>query len=118
MTLSSTWPLWWLDLLLAVGATALAASLRPWRATGEAGSPWPWLATWAAMPLVWGVDRYVAVPLAQPMSLAPLLVLMAGWPLAVLALPPVAVVTALTAILVAYRPRWLATYSDRLYLPK
>lgn len=209
-------PLSWphaLNLALVALALALALGLRPWRSVGPAGPPWPWLAWWAVLPLFWGADRYAAVPLVQPLSGVPLLVLCAGWPLAVLGLLPVAGVTLfmaglapaealhrlvwlglvpgtlalglglamrrwlpghlfiyilgrsffgtmlacagagalalwltgapagteaadvllarwlaasgeafltgmLTAIFVAFRPEWLATYSDRLYLPK
>lgn len=200
-----------LVLLLAVAALALA--LRPWRSVGHAGPPWPWLAWWAVLPLFWGADRIAAAPVIQPLSGASMLVLLAGWPLAVLALLPLAGVMVvagglgwpdalhrlvwlglvpatvamalgaalrrwlpkhlfiyimgrgffatwiaagsagalalllvdappgtdtadlllarfltasgeavlsgmLTAIFVAFRPEWLATYSDRLYLPK
>ena len=45
------------------------------------------------MPFLWGADRYADVPVAQPLSGAVLLMLMAGWPLAVLALVPVALIT-------------------------
>jgi len=82
-----------LDLGLTIVAFALALALRPWRAVGAGGPPWPWLAWWAVMPVLWGADRYAAVPVAQPLSGAALLVLMAGWPLAVLGLAPVALLT-------------------------
>jgi uncharacterized membrane protein len=87
----------WLDLMLALGAVATALSLRPWRAVAAGGPPWPWLAWWAVMPLFWGADRYTQVPLVQPLSGACLLMLMAGWPLAVLALLPVAAVVTVLA---------------------
>ena len=87
----------WLDLLLAAAALATALALRPWRAVGPGGPPWPWLAWWLLMPALWGADRYAAMPVAQPLSGACLLMLMAGWPLAVLALVPVAALTALFA---------------------
>lgn len=82
-----------LNLLLALTAVAVALALRPWRAVAASGPPWPWLAWWAAMPLLWGADRYAQMPIVQPLSGAALLVLCAGWPLAVLALLPVAGVT-------------------------
>ncbi|MBL8353047.1 MAG: hypothetical protein JNL87_22355 [Burkholderiaceae bacterium] len=202
-----------LDVLLLAAAVLLALALRPWRAVGAGGPPWPWLAWWAVLPLFWGADRIAQTAIIQPLSGASLLVLLAGWPLAVLALLPVAAVTMLmggmaadealhrlvwlglvpatlamalgaaqrrwlpkhlfvyimgrgffttwiaaagagalalllvdappgtdpgdlllarfltasgeafltgmlTAIFVAFRPEWLATYSDRLYLPK
>lgn len=87
----------WLDLLLATAALATALALRPWRAVGPGGPPWPWLAWWVLMPAFWGADRYAAMPVAQPLSGACLLMLMTGWPLAVLALVPVAALTALFA---------------------
>lgn len=82
------------DLLISLGCVALAVALRPWRALAAEGPPWPWLAWWLALPLLWASDRLAASALIQPMSGVPLLVLMAGWPLAVLALLPTAVLTA------------------------
>lgn len=78
----------------AVLSLALAVSTRPWRALTDAGPPWPWLAWLALMPWLWSADRLVAIPAAQPLSGACLLMLMAGWPMAVLAMLPVAVATA------------------------
>ncbi|GAB4040243.1 MAG: energy-coupling factor ABC transporter permease [Rubrivivax sp.] len=85
----------WMDLALAAVAVGVALALRPWRALPAGGPPWPWLAWWAALPLLWSADRVAAVPVAQPLSGAALLMLMAGWPLAVLALLPVAAVATL-----------------------
>lgn len=202
-----------LDSICIVLAVAAALWARPWRSLPAGGPPWVWLALWALLPLGWSTDRLAASPLAQPLSGASLLVLMAGWPSAVLALlgtallllalgaldaataagrlvglgllpatcalvigaatrrwlprhlfvyvlvrgflgtlaatvagaaftlwqvgPPAglrgedlligrwlaawgeAIVTGmLVAVFVAYRPRWLATYSDALYLPR
>lgn len=84
-----------LDLLLAALATGLALALRPWRAVPAGGPPWPWLAWWSAMPVLWGADHIARIAIVQPLSGAPLLVLMAGWPVAMLALWPAAVVLAL-----------------------
>ena len=83
----------WLESTFALVAVALALALRPWRAFGQAGPPWPWIAACALLPLVWGADRYVAMPVAQPLSGASLLLLMMGWPLTVIALVPVALAT-------------------------
>lgn len=83
----------WLELMLAALAIALALWTRPWRAAPAAGLPWPWLAWWALMPLLWGADHHVHMPIVQPLSGACLLTLMAGWPLAVLAMVPVALIT-------------------------
>jgi len=82
-----------LDTPLALSALAVALWLRPWRVVGAAGPPWPWLAWTAVLPLLWGADVYAAMPIVQPLSGAALLVLCAGWPLAMLALVPVAGVT-------------------------
>ena len=72
------------------------------------------------MPLLWGLDRYAAVPLAQPMSGVALLVLMAGWPLAVLSLLPVAALTVLAGGLAwaegLHRLVWLGVVPATLML--
>lgn len=81
-----------LDALLLVCALALALALRPWRAVAAGGPPWPWLAWWAALPLLWSADHLARIAIVQPLSGASLLVLLAGWPLAMLALVPVAAV--------------------------
>jgi uncharacterized membrane protein len=86
-----------LDAVIAALSLAVAVALRPWRAAAGAAPPWPWLAWWLTMPAFWGADRYVAMPVAQPLSGACLLMLMAGWPMAVLALWPVAALTMLYA---------------------
>ena len=83
----------WLNLALACAALLLALALRPWRALHAVGPPWPWLAWWAALPLLWGADRYAAMPIVQPLSGAALLVLLAGWPLAMPALGLTALIT-------------------------
>jgi len=83
-----------LTALLALLALAVALALRPWRALGPEGPPWPWLAWWVLLPAFWGADRYVQMPVAQPLSGACLLMLMVGWPFAVIALVPVALATA------------------------
>jgi uncharacterized membrane protein len=84
----------WSELMLVLATLGLAAAVRPWRALQAEGPPWPWLAWLAVMPLFWGADRLAQIPLLQPLSGACLLALMAGWPLAMLALVPVAVLTA------------------------
>jgi len=103
--------MWLFDLVVAALALGVALALRPWRALGPGGPPWPWLAWWLLLPAFWGADRYVAMPAAQPLSGACLLMLMAGWPLAMLGLLPVAALTALLAGLDAaealHRAVWL-----------
>jgi uncharacterized membrane protein len=83
------WSLW-LDAAIAGTALAVAVAVRPWRALPAGGPPWPWMAWWAVLPVLWGVDGPQGNPIAQPMSGASLLTLMAGWPLAVLAMLPAA----------------------------
>jgi uncharacterized membrane protein len=82
-----------LELALALAATTIALAVRPWRIVARSGPPWVWLAWWAAMPLLWGADRYAEMPILQPLSGAALLVLLAGWPLAMLAMLGTALVT-------------------------
>jgi uncharacterized membrane protein len=84
-----------LDALLTLLAVVVALAMQPWRATGTAGAPWPWLACCAALPLFWGADLLAASAIIQPLSGASLLVLLAGWPWAVLALLPVTAVVML-----------------------
>ena len=109
-----------LDLLLAVAALAVALVLRPWRAVGPEGPPWPWLAWAALMPAFWAADRFVATPVVQPLSGACLLVLLMGWPLAMLALVPVALLTAFVGGLDApqalHRAVWLGVVPGTLAL--
>ena len=81
------------DAALALVALGVAVSLRPWRGVGAHNLPAPWLAAWAITPLLWGIDRYAAVSVLPPMSGAALLVLLAGWPLAVIAFVLSAVIT-------------------------
>jgi len=72
-----------LDAILAALALAIALACRPWRAL-PSGPPWVWLACWALLPPLWALDRLSHAALVQPLSGASLLLLMAGWPLAVL----------------------------------
>ena len=86
---------WWAGAVAVAVPVVIALALRPWRAVGRAGPPWPWLAVWALMPLAWSADRLGGASTVPLLSLAPLLVLLAGWPLAVLALLPAAALAAL-----------------------
>jgi uncharacterized membrane protein len=94
---ASMLPGWLLDGALVLSAFGVALALRPWRALPISGLPWPWLACWAALPLLWSADRLGTSALAQPLAGSCLLMLMAGWPLAMLALPPAALAVALMA---------------------
>ncbi|MFO1218133.1 MAG: hypothetical protein U1E89_07165 [Burkholderiaceae bacterium] len=100
-----------LELALAVLALFAAAAMRPWRMLPPAGPPWAWIIAWALTPLLWSADHLARSPAAQPLSGASLLVLLAGWPLAVPALAAAAVVAvlvgALPAELALHRLVWL-----------
>ncbi|WP_395703771.1 hypothetical protein [Aquabacterium sp.] len=113
------WPLI-VDSLLVLAAVALALGLRPWRAVTPGGPPWPWLALWVLLPLLWAMDRHARVPIALPVSGASLLVLMAGWPLAVLAMLPAAAVLPWSAGLplaeALHRLAWLGVVPGTLAL--
>lgn len=80
--------------LLVSMALVASALTRPWRALARSLPPWPWLAWAAVLPLLWSADRLGAMPAAQPLPGACLLMLLAGWPLATLAFAPVAAATA------------------------
>ena len=71
-----------LDVPLAVAAAALALWLRPWRCVGSEGPPWPWAAGWLLLWLAWSVAPDAT--LRPSVAVVALLLLMAGWPLAVL----------------------------------
>ena len=79
----------WVHLGLALLAAALALALRPWRAL-PATPPWPALAWWVLLPVLWSVDLLSEQPVMQPLAGSCLLMLMLGWPMAVLMLLPVA----------------------------
>lgn len=83
------------DASIAAASLALALALRPWRGLAPGGPPWFWLVWCAVLPLGWCADRLAAVPLAQQLTGSVLLVLMCGWPLAVIALAAVALLAAL-----------------------
>ena len=108
------------NLLLVAAALAVAGWLRPWRQLGRRGPPWPWLLLWAAMPLLWAMDAVTRVPVLQPLSGAVLLVLLAGWPMAVLAMLPVALLTVLLgpvpALEALHRLAWLGLVPATLAL--
>lgn len=108
-----------LNLLLAAPAVAIAAWLRPWRAL-QGPPPWPALAVWALLPLLWSLDSTTTAPLLQPLSGVCILLLMLGWPLTVLALLPVAAVmwlmTGLDASAALHRVVWLGLMPATLAL--
>ena len=99
------------DLAIAALAVATAIALRPRRASHETGPPWSWVLAWALLPLLWSMDRQLGVAALPPWSGAALLVLMTGWPLAVLACVPISLIAVLGGPLDAYdalhRAVWL-----------
>lgn len=111
-----------LDALLLAATLLAALALRPWRAwpAGTAAPPWPCFALAAGLPLVWSLDRLAQAPLLQPPSLAPLLVLMAGWPLAMLAVPAAALIawqaTGMPLAEALHRAVWLGVVPGTLAL--
>lgn len=110
----------WMNALLVLAALGVALALRPWRGVGAEGPPWPWVAWWGALPVLWGADRLADMPIVQPLSGAALLVLMAGWPLTVLALLPAAAITmafgGLDAADALHRLAWLGVVPATLAL--
>ncbi|MCW5658960.1 MAG: hypothetical protein KIT60_14755 [Burkholderiaceae bacterium] len=99
------------DLVIAAAALAAAIVRRPWRALHRAGPPWSWVLAWALLPLLWSIDRQLGVAALPALSGAALLVLMTGWPLAVLACVPMGVIAVLGGPLDAHdalhRAVWL-----------
>ncbi len=109
-----------LEVLFLIACVGVALAIRPWRGVDAWGPPWPWLLWCSAMPWIWSSDRLVASELLQPLSGASLLVLMAGWPLAVLAMLGVSalmlVFTPLEAVEVLHRLVWLGLVPGSLAL--
>ena len=94
-----------LELSLALTALILALLLRPWRqllsrrplvtqSSGDASGLWtPLLATLVVLPWMWALPTLHQMPLQLQWSGACLVLLMLGWPLAVLALLAVGCIT-------------------------
>ncbi len=83
-----------LSLALVVVALAVALALRPWRALRADGVLQPWLACLVLLPWLWAAQRVMPGGVAVQLSGACLLVLLVGWPLAVLSLLPIAAIGA------------------------
>lgn len=82
-----------LEPLLALTLLAPALLLRPWRMLGRQHLLTPMLAALAILPLLWSLPLRHALPLQLQLSGACLLLLCLGWPLAVLTLTGVALLT-------------------------
>ena len=78
-----------LELALVLAALGVALALRPWRMFGPAFPLQPWLACLVLLPWLWAAQRVLPGGVALQLSGASLLVLMFGWPLAVLSLAPI-----------------------------
>jgi uncharacterized membrane protein len=78
----------WLDVLLVLAALAMATALRPWRSWQGVSLPWPALTACVLLPLLWSVGGRAELPVLQPLSGSCLLMLMLGWPAAVLLVLP------------------------------
>ena len=79
-----------LSLAVVVLALAVALALRPWLSLRGSQLWHPWLACLVLMPWLWAAQRYMPAGVAVQLSGAFLMVLMLGWPLAVLSLVPIA----------------------------
>jgi len=85
------------ELPLVAAALALAVALRPWQMLRHEPLRHPWLACLVVLPWLWSVDGRLPGGVPAQLSMAALLVLMFGWPLAVV-----------TAMLVAGLAAWIA----------
>lgn len=79
-----------LSLTLIVVALAVALALRPWVALRGSQLWHPWFASLVLLPWLWAAQRFMPGGVAVQLSGACLMVLMLGWPLAVLSLVPIA----------------------------
>lgn len=79
-----------LSLAVITVALAVALALRPWRQLRGAPIWHPWLACLVLLPWLWAAQRVMPGGVAVQLSGACLMVLMLGWPLAVLSLVPIA----------------------------
>jgi uncharacterized membrane protein len=79
-----------LELLLVAAGLAVALAMTPWRTLRASGLQNPWLACLVLLPWMWAAQRALPGGVVLQMSGACLLVLMFGWPLAVVSLMPIA----------------------------
>jgi uncharacterized membrane protein len=80
-------------LLLAI-AILVAFAFRPWSTLRHVALRGPWIAACVALACLWGAQGVLPTALPMQLSGACLLVLMFGWPLAVLTLLPIALAQA------------------------
>ena len=75
-----------LELALAAAALAVAAAFQPWAVLRAAPLRAPWIAAVVVLPLLWASQARLPAALPAQLSGACLLVLMFGWPLAIVTL--------------------------------
>jgi uncharacterized membrane protein len=78
------------DFPLAAAATVVALFFRPWEVLRSPALRTPWLAALVTLPLLWAAQSRLPPGFPAALSGACLLVLMFGWPLAVVTLCAVA----------------------------
>lgn len=76
-------PMSWAEAAVVVAAVVVAGAFRPWTMLQRAPLRHPWLAAIVLLPWLWGIEGLIAGALPMQLSLAALMVLMFGWPLAV-----------------------------------
>lgn len=86
-----------LEIALICVALAVALMLRPWRMLVGGDLASPLLGTLVILPWLWALPRLHTMPLPLQLSGACAVSLMLGWPLAVLALTAVALLSGLIA---------------------
>lgn len=83
-----------LEFTLVLAACLAALAFRPWAMLREGPLLGAWLAVLVILPLGWGLGSLMPAALPLQFSGAALMVLMFGWPLAVLSAVPVALAAA------------------------
>jgi uncharacterized membrane protein len=83
-------PVMWLEWLLVGGCVSLGLLLRPWQTLRVHALQSPWLACLVLLTPLWMTQRALPGGPTLQLSGACLLVLMFGWPVAVVSLVPVA----------------------------
>lgn len=83
--------------VVSLAALVAALALRPWRLLRGARLAAPLLGSLVLLPWLWALPRLVPMPLGLQLSMACLVTLMLGWPLAVPVLVTVAAVAAVIA---------------------
>lgn len=86
-----------LEIALLAVALAIALILRPWRMLAGGALVSPLLGTLVILPWIWAIPRLHSMPLPLQLSGACAVTLMLGWPLAMLALGGVVLLSDLIA---------------------